>query len=123
MAAKQLHAVFSLGQHDGHLAPGEYTGLVPAAQNPSSAKHSQLWSLVALRPFPGQHAPAGHLHGTVSQPGQMVEHWLVVGSVGGGSQKPMEAKQSQTLFSAGQQDGHALPGVYTGLVPAAQKPS
>ena len=34
MAAKQLQAVFSAGQHEGHSWPGVYTGLVPALQNP-----------------------------------------------------------------------------------------
>ena len=34
----------------------------------------------------------------------------------------MEAKQSQALFSFGQQLGHFFPGVYTGWVPASQKP-
>ena len=160
----------SLGQQDGHFLPGIYTGLVPAAQKPSSAKHSQVWSLVWLRLFPGQQAPDGHVQGTLSHPGQILPHWLSVGSTGGGLQKPMEAKQSQALFfwrlrivrkkkkrillrvkrkywkssmktgqkkeekekirkrnkkrtSLGQQDGHFLPGVYTGVLPAAQKPS
>jgi len=88
----------SLGQQDGHFLPGIYTGLVPAAQKPSSAKHSQVWSLVWLRLFPGQQAPDGHVQGTLSHPGQILPHWLSVGSTGGGLQKPMEAKQSQALF-------------------------
>ena len=47
---------------------------------------------------------------------------LVVGSLGGGSQKPMAAKHMQALFSAGQQEGHSLPGVKTGFSPSLQKP-
>ena len=74
MEAKQSQALFSAGQQLGHFFPGVYTGWVPAAQTPSSAKHSQEWSLVALRALPGQQAPLGQSHGTLSQPGQIVEH-------------------------------------------------
>ena len=74
MEAKQSQALFSAGQQLGHFFPGVYTGWVPAAQKPSSAKHSQEWSLVALRALPGQQAPLGQSHGTLSQPGQIVEH-------------------------------------------------
>ena len=74
MEAKQSQALFSFGQQLGHFFPGVYTGWVPASQKPSSAKHSQEWSLVALRALPGQQAPLGQSHGTLSQPGQIVEH-------------------------------------------------
>ena len=70
-----------------------------------------MWSGVCVRLVPGQHAPAGHLQVGESQPGQMVEHALVVGRIAGGSQNPIAAKQSQAVFSAGQHDGHFLPGV------------
>jgi len=41
----------------------------------------------------------------------MLAHALVSGSFFGGSQKPIAAKQSHALFSAGQHDGHFFPGV------------
>jgi hypothetical protein len=49
-AAKQSHALFSGGQHDGHTSPGVYTGFSPfvALQNDSLAKHSQVWSGVCV---------------------------------------------------------------------------
>ena len=73
---------------------------------------------MSVRPEPGQHAPAGHVHFGDLHPGQMgaaspglsslsQREW--VGSVGGGSQKPIAAKQSQAWFSGGQQLGPEKP--------------
>jgi hypothetical protein len=81
------HTVLSAGQHDGHLAPGVYTGCFPASQNPSSPKHSHVWSFVSLIPFPGQHESL-HLQSSDLQSGQSVWHRDSVGSTAGGSQNP-----------------------------------
>ena len=80
MEAKQSQALFSAGQQLGHFFPGVYTGWVPASQKPSSAKHSQVVSLVALRDDPGQQE-SSQSHGTVSHLGQSVEQMDEVGSL------------------------------------------
>ena len=74
-----------------------------------SRVQSQVWSLVCWRSLPGQHP--SHLHGTVVQLGQIVSQRLVVGIIGGGSQKPIEAKQSHAWLSLGQHEGQSCPGV------------
>jgi hypothetical protein len=86
--AKVAHTVLLEGQHDGHLAPGVYTGSVPGSQNPSSPKHSHVWSLVSLMPLPGQQA-LSHLQSGVVQFGHSVWHRDSVGSTAGGSQNPI----------------------------------
>jgi hypothetical protein len=91
--ANVAHTVLLEGQHDGHLAPGVYTGSVPGSQNPSSPKHSHVWSLVSSMPLPGQQA-LSHLQSGVVQFGHSVWHRDSVGSTAGGSQNPIAAKQS-----------------------------
>ena len=71
MAAKQSQAWFSGGQQLGHSLPSVYLGFSPALHMPSLAKQSQVWSLVSVRPEPGQQAPAGHVHFGDLHPGQM----------------------------------------------------
>eukprot|EP01051_Picozoa_sp_SAG22_P015023 SAG22_NODE_1910_length_3328_cov_2.639827_1_plen_233_part_00 len=118
-----MHALFFGSQHDGQIWPCVYFGDSPGLQKPSWAKQSHSWSLVWAKFLPGQHAASGHLHGTVSQPGQILSQRPVVMGLAGASQKPTAATHMQALFSGGQQSGHCLPGVNFGFWPALQKPS
>jgi len=81
----------------------------------------QLAHLVWAQFLPGQQAFFGHLHGTLSQPGQMVSQRPLVMGTTGASQKPTAATHMQALFSLGQQLGHLTPGVNFGFSPALQK--
>ena len=78
-AATHMQALFSGGQQSGQVWPGVNFGFWPALQKPSWAKQSQVWSIVALNPWPGQQ-PVSHLQVGESQPGQMLEQIELVGS-------------------------------------------
>ena len=79
--ATHMHAVFSAGQHEGHVAPGAHFGVSPALQKSRVAKQSHVWSGVAENDWPGQQPPP-HSHEVVLQPGQMLEQMLEVGRDG-----------------------------------------
>jgi len=95
--AKQSHALFSAGQHDGHFFPGVYTGFSPSLQKPSCAKHSHVLSGVSSRPLPGQQA-SSHLQGTVLQSGHNFWQRLCVGKWAAESTQRLAIRRARIML-------------------------
>jgi len=107
MVATQSQAWLSPGQHDGQ-APPVSCGSSPGLQKSSWAKQSQVWSGVFENDCPGQHPSWQSTHslfGTGSpvagwfstQPGQIFEHALEVGSVAQDGRAEAEATSARAV--------------------------